>query len=1497
MAKTKPQDRSRKSKKHGKNGASNGTPKKPKASPETLLVQAAAFLQTSQPDEALVHVKRALGLLQPTSKPTLAALPALNLLGEINVELGEPDNAREAFLAAVNLDEEGMEDGAEKFLWLAQLCEEGGVESVKWFEKGVEVLKREVGELEGKLQKAEVIEVLEEKKIKVANALCGIAEVYMTDLSWEEDAEARCEAAVTEALLVAPSSPEPLQTLASIRISQLRIDDAKAALTRSMELWKELDPDDPQVPDFSTRISLSRLLMEAEMEEDAIEVLERLIGENDSSVEAWYLGGWCLHLLAEKQKAGETSDTVTSLMRASLDWLENCLKLYSMLEYEDERLKDHASELLKGLNDSLGPSNGEEEEEEEWEDADDDGDEEMEGTTTEPPKLSPTHPIRRAFRAHGTATARHWLLSILLTIAISVLLCYPALFQTDSPAAAGLRSLPKHVWTSTAEVQGDRIADVEVRQVWVHGHYMNAIDVQVLRQALYVQNSLIRDGFGVEAGTAIASFNSHASGRNGCAMDSAPRFTWGFHTPLMYWNCSSDALEQDSDLLATINSRTTDQSTLNLTLRPSTVFAGKAFVNKKLQAADALVISLFDQTNSSLGATWDVRSMSLANDLSSEWAIFPQDGKVVRSRLYEFRFEQMSWFWDLGLALSYSGIVIYLILEIRKLHALKSWVGLLTTIGAKMAVCVIASFTLCTYLGLNLARVPKELFPCVVLLFGLGNIGRLIDEVLKTPPEMPPVQRIGNAVGAVGHLSLLVAAQNLLFIYGLSLAVTPVVVDFCIFGAVTLVLDLVYHFTFFLAVLSVEVQRLELQDSLERADLIQASKNGKQERQTWLGAFREGALPFSTRFAGSVAIVSLILALNWHFFDSGSRPISLRGTFNKLFGRQPRATPAILPWALSPINQARTPAEWLRIQDCNTAKELVSFIKPDAYSFTARVYDPLLVVLRGARGRDASENPAHLLGGLRRLAHENAFPAALIMVFLVAGVTLLMNYLLWSGLPKTTDEENDKDTLFSVKTLPSSQTLDIVRLTACPKGHLLTGMAPSLWPIVASTFNDNGSVLGLCSDSGQVGVWSLARGGFLFSSTIELRGHVPILFAFVTIHTTNQDKLFLIVVTSDGYLTEIETQTGGHHTKLICPSPILSATLFTCAKNDTSLVYVNKAGKVHILPLTNHNRRTSEIVAGLDPGPPPGTKAAKIKWVYSCSSLGLIFALRAGEAEIIDFQSRALIHTLAIGLVKPHSFRILHSARRLCPCGGPAVHSLSVAYSEQDQDHTIMQTFTLNETPSSQMCLSKPSDNSTSKCQSLDRAVEAVFCIEPAGVWESTTMQSVLGIRKCPSTPTPSSSASGVDTGYFTTSPGTTGTALKLRAKEDKHGRIFSSFNKTSFARPNKSERPSADSYDWEIWMLSTSGDFMSRPLLDGDELTPEVEHAGLDDRLFVASAGPITRLGKRSVAVGFGNTVKIITLGKESFDGGVGADDGGLSPGVGMYKSRPRKGTGRKTQ
>lgn len=391
MAKTKPNDKKSKKKDKSSLNHVSASPSKassPPVSPYVLLSEAAYILQQGDIEGAVPKAKRALSLLNPESED---ALPALNLLGEIHVELGDIEAARKYFLKAAAIDEdgsvsEGVGGGAEKFLWLAQLSEEGGQDSVDWFEKGALSLRIQIQTLlDTKKLDADGEATLLEKRRKLAVALCGVVEVYMTDLSWEEDAEQKCEALVTEATMVAPEFAEPWQTLANVRISQQRMEDANAALKRSLDLWKDLPPESPIVPDFPTRVSLARLLMEADMDVEALEVLERLVSEDDSSVEVWYLGGWGLYIMGEKQKSGEVKTATDDgnswevSWISSRQWLNHSLRLFKQQDYEDERLGEHAKELLAALETELGGEGPYDEEEDgnDWADEGSDDDEEM----------------------------------------------------------------------------------------------------------------------------------------------------------------------------------------------------------------------------------------------------------------------------------------------------------------------------------------------------------------------------------------------------------------------------------------------------------------------------------------------------------------------------------------------------------------------------------------------------------------------------------------------------------------------------------------------------------------------------------------------------------------------------------------------------------------------------------------------------------------------------------------------------------------------------------------------------------------------------------------------------------------------------------------------------------------------------------------------------------------------------------------------------------------
>ena len=59
--------------------------------------------------------------------------------------------------------------------------------------------------------------------------------------SFEDDAEATCDKLATLALQTDPTSFEALQTLASVRVSQKRPEEARQYAERAWERWQDLD--------------------------------------------------------------------------------------------------------------------------------------------------------------------------------------------------------------------------------------------------------------------------------------------------------------------------------------------------------------------------------------------------------------------------------------------------------------------------------------------------------------------------------------------------------------------------------------------------------------------------------------------------------------------------------------------------------------------------------------------------------------------------------------------------------------------------------------------------------------------------------------------------------------------------------------------------------------------------------------------------------------------------------------------------------------------------------------------------------------------------------------------------------------------------------------------------------------------------------------------------------------------------------------------------------
>lgn len=223
---------------------------------------------------------------------------------------------------------------------------------------------------------------------------------------------------------------------------------------------------------------------------------------------------------------------------------------------------------------------------------------------------------------------------------------------------------------------------------------MKALNKRVIQEAQEIQDALLGAGFGQTSGSTTSSIALETNAYNDmeeadedlCSHLTGTITLWGFHSPLMFWNCSHSTISADQDILSTVNSQSQRASFLNMTLRPTSVFAGKSFNRSRLIAADALVITLFDRMGFGIGEEWNARAVMLAKSSRDKWSIYPESGRATRSQLYEFRFEPMSMYGDFILSIAYLAMALYVITALRKLRAIRSQFGLLLTVIAQVSI-------------------------------------------------------------------------------------------------------------------------------------------------------------------------------------------------------------------------------------------------------------------------------------------------------------------------------------------------------------------------------------------------------------------------------------------------------------------------------------------------------------------------------------------------------------------------------------------------------------------------------------------------------------------------------------------------------------------------------------------------------------------------------------------------------------------------------------------
>eukprot|EP00112_Aurelia_sp_Birch-Aquarium-sp1_P011768 Seg2476.1 transcript_id=Seg2476.1/GoldUCD/mRNA.D3Y31 product="putative assembly chaperone of rpl4" protein_id=Seg2476.1/GoldUCD/D3Y31 len=346
-----------KKKKAGQKKKAEKNKQTPKYSADDLIDKIEEYLDCFEFDLAVKFCEKAISIAPENLK-------VIETAGSVYAEIEDYEKSKECFTKAVELS---PDEGHEKYMYLGQIS--SGDMAKGWYLKGIEIMKGVVGTDD---DAEKVASATASKSLPtgtdISNAYCALAEIFMTDSCFDDDAEKECEKYCKEAISWNSKNIDAYIVNANFLLSQEKREEAANVLKESFELLnlkisdddKESDEngmnedgengmeeeegkggtqevedegDDSNAPSYPSRVSLSKLLTEVGEYDKAEKLMNRLIEENDEDLEVWYMLGWNMFL------QDQFEDSMFLLTKAK--------ELYERMECNDEELLGHLNELLE----------------------------------------------------------------------------------------------------------------------------------------------------------------------------------------------------------------------------------------------------------------------------------------------------------------------------------------------------------------------------------------------------------------------------------------------------------------------------------------------------------------------------------------------------------------------------------------------------------------------------------------------------------------------------------------------------------------------------------------------------------------------------------------------------------------------------------------------------------------------------------------------------------------------------------------------------------------------------------------------------------------------------------------------------------------------------------------------------------------------------------------------------------------------------------------------
>ncbi|KAL1411339.1 hypothetical protein Q8F55_002290 [Vanrija albida] len=492
----------------------------------------------------------------------------------------------------------------------------------------------------------------------------------------------------------------------------------------------------------------------------------------------------------------------------------------------------------------------------------------------------------------------------------------------------------------------------------------------------------------------------------------------------------------------------------------------------------------------------------------------------------------------------YAILLFALLFQLSNVSKVHSRFGLAFTGVVQLCCSAVMSFSVLALLGWNgwgwsnhQTALPTYVLPFVIIIVGVENMSALTKAVFSVPFEHSVPVRIGIGLSKVGSTIALTSLTDLalLGIVWLCVHLRPVR-EFCVFASVVIVTDWFMLNTFFLTVLSIDAQRLELADMLASNGGLSSTEAHRREEE----AAKRRASRKSTRFSwrtvlrgrtiksGSLILMLTCVGVLYYYTERGR---SISSNAANFYGYTPTSTSS----AAAGSRPTSHPGTALNLSRLSASQMLWQALNPAGLPSVRINMPPSSILVFPQAGH--SMLPADIrkleipfwnlvrsrLRPLLRFARAVILPQAstalalyILLLFLLKDSDLLATQRNRLGLGEShaTDEESDdgastnktcKATLaasVSVHMLPASHEMDVDVIATSKGGRLAVSVGVDnsicLWrfaddqrssgtremvtstdlsegdPIVSAAVADDGECVAIATRSGAVQLWSTA---------------------------------------------------------------------------------------------------------------------------------------------------------------------------------------------------------------------------------------------------------------------------------------------------------------------------------------------------------------------------------------------------------------------------------------